>query len=64
MRYLVIATLFYLLTGCTEEKIYHSDQGQIEQKGEMKGLRDSVPNIGIVVDVDNSGIRKIDIPMH
>jgi len=64
MRNLVIVILFYLFTGCTEEKIYHSDQDQSDQKGEMIGLRDSLPNNVIVVDVDNKAIRKIDIPMH
>ena len=64
MRHLVIAMLFYLFTGCTEEDMYHSGQVQIDQKGEMIGLRDSVPNNVIVVDVENSALRKIDIPMH
>ena len=64
MRNLVIAILFYLFTGCTDEKMVNSDQVLIDQKGEMIGLRDSVPNNVIVVDVDNSVNRKIDIPMH
>ena len=64
MRNLVIAILFYLFTGCTDEKMVNSDQVQIDQKGELIGLKDSVPNNVIVVDVDNSVNRKIDIPMH
>ena len=64
MRNLVIVILFYLFTGCTDEKMVNSDQVQIDQKGELIGLKDSVPNNVIVVDVDNSVNRKIDIPMH
>jgi hypothetical protein len=64
MRNLVIAILVYLFTGCTDEKMVNSDQVQIDQKGELIGLKDSVPNNVIVVDVDNSVNRKIDIPMH
>ena len=64
MRNLVIVILFYLFTGCTDEKMVNSDQVQIDQKGELIGLEDSVPNNVIVVDVDNSVNRKIDIPMH
>ena len=63
-RNLFIAILFYLFTGCTDEKMVNSDQVQIDQKGELIGLKDSVPNNVIVVDVDNSVNRKIDIPMH
>lgn len=64
MRYLVIAIMFCLITGCTDEEKYNSDQIQVDKKGGMMGLRDSVPNQGIVVDVDNSVNRKVDIPMH
>jgi hypothetical protein len=64
MKHLIIAILFYLFTGCSEEEIYHSDQVQIDLKGEMIGLSDSVPNNVIDLNVDNSAHRKVDIPMH